>query len=108
MHDVWLHPTDKTSLMLFIFTTMATRYSTLTLCNYLRIVNAVGEHTLYRKASVGEREGGKGQRKGKEGSEREEGGERETRREEGKEVFASRFCSQHKIIVCFRKRNTHY
>ena len=106
MHDVWLHPTDKTSLILFLFTTMATRYSTLTLCNYLRIISAVGEHTLYREKGIRElgREGGVrergregsereegGVRERREGSEREEGGEKETRREEGKEVVCITF-----------------
>ena len=74
MHDVWLHPTDKTSLILFIFTTMATGYSTLTLCNYLSVLLVSTE----RKAS--EREGGR------EGSEKEGGrGQRERREESGRQ-----------------------
>ena len=74
MHDVWLHPTDKTSLILFIFTTMATRYSTLTLCNYLSVL-LVSTLCIERKAS--EREGGR------EGSENKGGRGQRERREEG-------------------------
>ena len=94
MHDVCLHPTDKTSLILFLFTTMATRYSTLTLCNHLRIISAVGEHTLYREKGIREGE--------REGSERE-GGRREggERGREGGSLYHV-FGHNIKLSFCFR------
>ena len=79
--------TDKISLILFLFTTMATRYSTLTLCNHLRIISAVGEHTLHREKGI--REGGReGLERGREEGESRKGlrkGRREgdEEREEG-------------------------